>query len=63
MIWYGKEKCTLNDVLAVLDDPRTTGRKIDRLSLCGTNDPSWTTQAEVLRATNPGGCYKQSYTP
>jgi len=57
MIWYGKDRATLDDVLAVLEDPRTTGRTIDRLTLCGTDNPAWTTQADVLKQEP---CYKQS---
>jgi len=60
MIWYGKGKCTLDDALAVLEDPRTAGRKIDRLTICGTDDPDWTTEAAVL-LQQP--CYKQVYKP
>jgi hypothetical protein len=58
MIWYGKGKCTLDDALEVLDDPRTKGRTIDRLTLCGTDDPAWTTEADVLKQKP---CYMQSY--
>jgi hypothetical protein len=61
MIWYGPEKCTLEDVLAIMDDPRSS-KVIDRLTLCGTDDPKWTTQRDVLLATNPGGCYVQTVT-
>ena len=62
MIWYGKERVTIEDILELLADPRNNG-SIDKLTLCGTDDPAWTTQRDVLLATNPGGCYKQSYSP
>jgi len=62
MIWYGPEPATAADVAAVASDPRYNGA-IDLLSLCGTNDPKWTTKRDVLLATNPGGCYVQTYTP
>ena len=62
MIWYGKDKATIEDVLEVLDAQNSSG-KIDPLTLCGTDDPRWTTERDVLLATNPGGCYKQSYAP
>ena len=61
MIWYGTEPAKLADVLDVVNDPRYNG-SIDRLTLCGTDDPAWTTQQEVLQTTNPGGCYKQTVT-
>ena len=60
MIWYGDEPATILDVLEVLDARHSSGT-IDRLSLCGTDDPAWTTKRDVLLATNPGGCYKPSY--
>ncbi|MGL4564325.1 MAG: hypothetical protein ACRCVD_03450 [Halioglobus sp.] len=60
MIWYGPRKCTVEDVIAVLSDPRTTGQTIDRLTVCGTEDPNWTTY-EAVHKTMP--CYKQSYKP
>jgi hypothetical protein len=60
MIWYGEGKCTLADVLEVLDDPRTVGQTIDRLTICGTEEPAWTTYFDVHK-TLP--CYKQSYKP
>ena len=59
MIWYGKDKCTLDDVLAIMDDPRSR-KDIDRNTLCGTNDPAWTTQADLLKKQS---CYKQMYRP
>lgn len=58
MIWYGKERCTQEDVLAVLDDPRSR-KKIDRLTLCGTDDPAWTTETDVLKQKP---CYQQKVT-
>jgi hypothetical protein len=58
MIWYGEERCTLDDVLALMEDPRNNG-SIDRLTLCGTNDPAWTTERDV-KLTQP--CYKQKIT-
>jgi hypothetical protein len=60
MIWYGTGPATIEDVIAVKEDPRSGGNRIDRGTLCGTDDPDWITEAEVL-LTQP--CYKQVYKP
>jgi len=59
MIWYGKDKCTIDDVLEVLEDPRSQ-KKIDKLTLRGTDDPLWTTWETVMKDSNP--CYTQKVT-
>ena len=58
MIWWGTDKATLEDVLEVANDPRYNG-SIDRLTLCGTDDPAWTTQRDEQLANDP--CYSQKY--
>lgn len=57
MIWYGEERATLEDVVELINCQASTPG-IDKLSICGTNDPAWTTERDVKLAANENGCYK-----
>ena len=60
MIWYGPNKATPEDIEAVKADPRTKSRHVDPLTLCGTMDSDWRTEAEILLELP---AYQQSYKP
>ena len=52
--WWGKERATQADLVAIYPfTDQYTG--VDKLSLCGTDDPKWTTQRDVLLANSD--CY------
>lgn len=60
MIWWGANKATQDDIEAITADPRTTGRHIDPFTLCGTMDPDWKTEAQILLELP---AYQQTYKP
>lgn len=52
MVWLGPSPATPEDIAAILSYPRAK-EKIDRLTLCGRDDPNWTTWAKEKRKNDP----------
>ena len=48
MVWVGDEPATMNDIVDVKMDPRSRN-SVDPLSLCGKNDPNYTTITDVIK--------------
>ena len=54
-VWVGQEPATSEDIAAIM--PFAMGMDgIDFGTLCGTSDPDWKTEADVLKETDP--CYR-----